>query len=146
LEAKYLSKETEKVVAGFMYEETFVHFGVTQEIVTNQGTKFTSNTQQYHIRHSKSSPYHMQANGKVESTNKVLKSIFIKTVRIHHKFWASRLLGALWAYQKTWRNVTRFTPCELVYGKQVVLLIEFQINTLRIAVQVGMDIWEAEKN
>ena len=39
----------------------------------------------YGIRHCKSSPYHPQANGQVESTNKLLEAILTKTIHLHHK-------------------------------------------------------------
>ena len=56
-----------------------------------------------------------------------------------------RLLEALWAYRITWRNTTRHTPYELVYGKQVLLPIEFQVKTFRMAAQLGMNLDEAQK-
>ena len=52
-------------------------------------------TTKYGIRHYKSSPYHPQNNGQVESTNKVLESILTKTIHVHHKDWVDRLLEAL---------------------------------------------------
>jgi len=36
--------------------------------------------------------------------------------------------------------VTRNTPYELIYGKQVLLPIEFQVKTFRIAAQLGMNL------
>lgn len=36
------------------------------------------------------------------------------------------------------------TPYDLVYRKQVILLIEFQIKTFRIFVQLGLDLLEAQ--
>jgi len=74
--------------------------------VTDQGTQFTSHLvkaviEQYQIQHRKSTPYHPQANGQVESTNKVIESILTKTVQLHHKDWVDRLLEALWAYRIT---------------------------------------------
>ena len=86
-------------------------------------------TTKYGIWHCKSSPYHPQANGQVESTNKLLESILTKTIHLHHKDWADRLLEALWAYRITWTNIIGHTPYELVYGKKVLLLIEFQVKT-----------------
>ena len=119
-------------------------------IVTNQGTQFTSKlmkelTTKYGIRHCKSSPYHPQANGQVESTNKVLESILTKTICLHHKDWADRLPEDLWAYRITWRNTTGHTPYELVYVKQVLLTIEFRVKTFRMAAQLGMNLDEAQK-
>eukprot|EP00253_Pinus_taeda_P032804 PITA_32804 len=99
--------------------------------------------EQYNIRYQKSTPYHLQANGQVESTNKVIESILTKTANMHRKDWDERLPKAFWAYRNTWRNSTRNSPYELVYGKQVLLPIEFQIKTFRIAVQLGLDLSEA---
>jgi transposase InsO family protein len=74
--------------------------------VTDQGTQFTSHLvkyviEQYQIKHRKSTPYHRQENGQVESTSKVIESILTKTVQLHHKDWADRLLESLWAYRIT---------------------------------------------
>jgi hypothetical protein len=81
----------------------------------------------------------------VESTNKVLESILTKIVQLHHRDWEDRLLEALWAYQTTWRNTTGHTPYELVYGKQVLFPIEFQIKTFRTTTKLGMDLSEAQQ-
>ena len=122
VEAKALLRATEKSVIEFIYEEMFTRFGIPREIETYNGAHFVSKsmkalTEQYGIKHYKSSPYHPQANGQVESTNKVLESILTKTVQLHHKDWADRLPEALWAYRTTWRNTTGYTPYQLVYGK-----------------------------
>jgi transposase InsO family protein len=150
VEAKALYSANEQSVVDFLFEEIFTRFGVPREIVTDQGTQFTSNlvkalTEQYKIKHRKSSPYHPQANGQVESTNKVIEAILTKTIQLHHKDWADRLPEALWAYRTAWRNTTGHTPYELVYGKQVLLPIEFQVKTFRTAMQLGMDLNEAKK-
>ena len=42
VEAKYLFRSTEKYMVEFIYEEIFTQFGVPREIVTNQGSQFTS--------------------------------------------------------------------------------------------------------
>jgi transposase InsO family protein len=39
----------------------------------------------YQIKHQKSTPYHPQANGQVESTNKNLEAIMTKTVQTTEK-------------------------------------------------------------
>ena len=63
VEAKSLFRATEKSVVKFMYEEIFTRFGVPREIVTDEGSQFTSKlmkelTMKYSIRHCKYSPYH----------------------------------------------------------------------------------------
>ena len=102
-------------------------------------------TQQYHIKHYKSSPYHLQENEQVESTNKVLEVILTKTVQLHHKYLEDRLFEALWAYRTTWINTTGFTPYELVYGKHVLMPIEIQVKTFRTTAQLGIDLSDAQK-
>jgi hypothetical protein len=76
----------------------------------------------------------------------VLEAILTKTIHHHHKDWVDRLPEALWAYRTTWRNTTGFTPYELVYGKRVVLPIEFEIKTLSIALQVGLDLSKSQQH
>ena len=150
VEAKALPFATENTVVSFLFEDIFTRFGVPREIVTDQGTQFTSRlvqklVDQYKIKHRKSTPYHSQANGQVESTNKVIEAILTKTVHLHRKDWVEKLPEALWAYRTTWRNTTGHTPYELVYGKQVLLPIDFQIQTYKIAVQLDLDLLEAQK-
>ena len=128
--SKSFTTTSEQSVVEFLFNDIFTRFGETQGIVTDQGTQFTSHLvnaiiEQYQIKHRKSKPYHPQAIGQVESTNKVIESVLTKIVQMRHKDWADRLLEALWAYRIIWRNTTRHTPYELVYGKQVLLPIEF---------------------
>jgi hypothetical protein len=137
-------------VVNFLFEEIFVRFGVPREIVTDQGAQFTSKmvkdlASKYQIKHRKSTPYHPQANGQVESTNKTLEAIMTKTVQTHRKDWSDKLQEALWAYRITYKNSIGFTPYQLVYGKQVLLPIEFQIHTFKLAANLGIDLSEAQK-
>ena len=102
--------------------------------------------QKYHIHHRITSLYHPLANGQVESTNKVIESILTKTVKSHLRDQAKRLPEALWAYRTTWRNTTGFSPYELMYWKNVVSPVEFDIKTLRTALEANMDLIEAQKD
>jgi hypothetical protein len=150
VEEKSLFRSTENFVVEFIYEDIFTRFSVPHEIVTDQGTQFTSKlmkklTEKYGIKHSKSSPYHPQANGQVESTNKFMEAIFTKTVQLHHWDWVDRIQEALWAYSTTSRNTIGHTPYDLVYGKQVLLPIEFQVRTFRIIAELGLNLDEAQK-
>ena len=150
MEAKALLRATKKSVIEFIYEEIFTRFGISREIITDNGAHFVSKsmkalTEQYGIKHYKSSPYHPQANGQVESTNKVLEAILTKTVKMRHKDWADRISEELWAYRTTWRNTTGHTPYKLFYGKQVLLPIEFQVKTFRTTAQLILNLDEAQE-
>ena len=41
-EAKAIPRATEQVVVDFLHEDIFTRFGIPREIVTDQGTQFTS--------------------------------------------------------------------------------------------------------
>ena len=130
VEAKALIKANEEAVLTFLFEEIFVRFGLPRELVTDGGPPFNSHgfkdtLQKYHIKHKMTTPYHPQANGQVESTNKVIEAILTKTIKENRRDWFQRLPEALWAYRTTWRNTTGFSPYELVFGKNAIFPVEF---------------------
>eukprot|EP00253_Pinus_taeda_P012303 PITA_12303 len=110
------------------------------------GNKLDATLNNYHVQHKITTPYHPQANGQVESSNKVIESILTKTLASHRRDWAARLPEALWAYRTTWRSTTGYSPYQLVFGKQSIFPIEFEIQTLRTAQEVGLDLSEAQIN
>ena len=75
--------------------------------------------------------------------NKVIEVILTKTMKGHHKYWDERILEALWAYRTTWHNTTGFSPYEMVYGKNVVFPIEFEVKTLKTVIESNMDLTRA---
>ena len=83
-----MAKANDQAVIDFLYSEIFTRFGVPREVVTDGGPQFMSRQfesllRKYHVQHRVSSPYHPQANGQVESTNKVIENILTKTVNSH---------------------------------------------------------------
>ena len=103
VEVVALVKANDQAVIDFLYGEIFTRFGVPKEIITDGGSQFVSHKleallQKYHIQHIITSPYHPQANGQVERSNKVIEYILTKTVKSHRRDWVERLPEALWAY------------------------------------------------
>ena len=142
---KALTRATEQVVSNFLFEDISVQFRIPREIVTDGGPQFTCHkirelVKKYKIHHRITTPYHPQANGQVESTNKVIEGILTKTMASHQRNWADKLPEVLWAYRIKWTNTTRFSQYELVYGKNHLFPIEFEINTLRTTLQVNLDL------
>lgn len=66
----------------------------------------------------------------------------MKTLDISRENWAQKLLAVVWAYNTTWKTITGFTPYELVYGKKPILLIKFEIQTLKTTFEVGIELTE----
>eukprot|EP00253_Pinus_taeda_P027432 PITA_27432 len=96
---KEIKAATEEKVAKFLRENIFYKFGYPKELVTDQGSQFTSNLIEdllahHKIKHRTSTPYHPQANGQVEVTNRALEGILTKVVSSNRKDWADRLVEA----------------------------------------------------
>ena len=105
-EAKAIKAATEEKVVEFLRENVFYKFGYHRELVIDQGRRFTSLMienllSQNKIKHRTSTPYHPQANGKVEVTNRALEGILTKVISSSRKDWADRLVEATWAYNTT---------------------------------------------
>jgi hypothetical protein len=52
-------------------------------------------------------------------------------MNVNKKKWSNKLIEGTKAYNITWMTTTGLTPFELVYGKKVMLPIEFEYHTLR---------------
>ena len=99
VETKVIKAAREEKVANFLRENIFYKFGYLRELVTDQGSQFTSNLVEdllthHKIKHRTSTPYHPQANGQLEVTNKDLEGILTKVVSNSRKYWVDRLVEA----------------------------------------------------
>ena len=102
----------------------FARVGVPEEILTDQGTNFTSRLMQevyrlLHIKPIRTTPYHPQTDGLVERFNHTLKSMLRKTATKEGKDWDELLPYLLFAYREVPQASTGFSPFELVYGRPV---------------------------
>jgi len=72
-----------------------------------------------------------------------------KIIQQNGKDWHDKLPYALWAYITSVRIGTSATPYSLVYGDEVVIPLEIEIPSLRIALKDIMkepQVWEARIN
>ena len=88
----------------------------------------------YNIEHHKFSLYRPQANGVIEAANKNVKNILAKMV-VTYRNWAKKLPFSLWAYRISIHASIGVTPYSLVYGSEAVLLIEVDIQSLKVLVE-----------
>ena len=102
----------------------FSRVGVPEEILTDQGTNFTSQllSEVYRlldIKPIRTTPYHHQTDGLVERFNGTLKAMLKKTVSEEGKDWDHLLPYLLFAYREVPQASTGFSPFELLYGHNV---------------------------
>jgi len=85
------------------------------------------------IIHKKSIVYYLQVNGQAKVTNKNLQNILKKIVDHDRRYWDQKLYSTLWAYQNAYKTMIGKTPFSLVYGLEVVFLLQYVILTLRVS-------------
>eukprot|EP00253_Pinus_taeda_P030841 PITA_30841 len=152
---RYLThEEVEKVLNDCHSRSCGSHmfgFGVPQAIITDHGCHFrnimmTELTGQLGLRHDSSTPYYPQANGLVEAINKVLVIMIRQIIGIHRSNWHNMLFSVLWAYRTSVKTSAGFTPFQLVYDLEVVLPIECEIPSLRMAIELLPATFEEERH
>ena len=102
----------------------FARVGIPEEILTDQGTNFTSQllTEIYHLLHIhpiRTTPYHPQTDGLVERFNQTLKGMLRKAAVKESKDWDKLIPYLLFAYREVPQSSTGFSPFELLYGRTV---------------------------
>ena len=90
-----------KKVAQFIQTNIICRYGVSHEIISDNGLHFKEETkkllQQFNIQQQKSSPYRPQTNGAVEASNKNIRQILKKSTK-NYKDQHLQLPYALWGY------------------------------------------------
>ena len=102
----------------------FSRVGVPEEILTDQGTNFTSQLlseiyRLLQIRPIRTTPYHPQTDGLVERFNGTLKAMLRKVAAEEGRDWDRLLPYLLFAYREVPQASTGFSPFELLYGRNV---------------------------
>ena len=102
----------------------FSRVGIPKEILTDQGTNFTSQllAELYRLLHVdalRTSPYHPQTDGLVERFNGTLKEILRKSAQVDGRDWDKLLPYVLFAYREALQESIGFTPFELLYGRDI---------------------------
>lgn len=138
MEAKATVRNDARTTAKFLYENIFTRFGLPIEIVSDQGVHFINEViafllEEFMVVHKRSAPYHPQANGQAESSNKTICTALTKVVSESRTDWEQKLSSVLWAYRTAYKTAVGATPFDLVYGINAILPMEFLLPTLRVA-------------
>ena len=126
---------TASTIAKSLIETWFSRYGIPTSIITDQGRQFESDlfkqlTNNFDIRHLRTSPYHPQTNGLVERLHRTLKtSLRILSVS---QSWTQSLPLVLLGWRNTPNRSSGVSPAQLLFGTNTRLpneLIENDLNT-----------------
>jgi dihydroneopterin aldolase len=139
-EAVPLKNMTHREVIEFITEHIIHRFGIPQTLTIDQGASFVSKevrefAESYKIKLLNSSPYYTQANGQAESSNKTLIKLIKKKSEENSRRWHEVLSEPLWAHRISRHGATKITSFKLVYGQEVVLPVEVNLDVYRLAKQ-----------
>ncbi|XP_060177769.1 uncharacterized protein LOC132607704 [Lycium barbarum] len=142
-EAVSLKEANKENVANFIRVNIIYYFGIPRYIITDNGKPFDNKLMNkicdlFGFKQRKSSMYHAAANGLAEAFTKTLCNLLKNVVSKSKRDWHERMEEALWAYRTTYRTPMQATPYWLAYRVEVVLPLERQIPSLRLAIQEGL--------
>ncbi|GMQ01405.1 hypothetical protein CsSME_00048056 [Camellia sinensis var. sinensis] len=130
-------------VAKFIKNNIICWYGVSNEIISDNGSHFKKEVIDLLLAFHKSSTYKSQTNGAVEAANKNIKKILQKMVETYRD-WPDKLPFALWDYRTSIQTSTGATPYSLVYGMEAVLLLPIEIEVPSLQVMAECQIAEAD--
>ncbi|KII65807.1 Transposon Tf2-6 polyprotein [Thelohanellus kitauei] len=131
VEAKAVPDQTASTAARALLECVVTRYGVPNQIHSDQGKHFESNTfkslcDMLGIKKTRTTPYHPSGNGQVERTNRTIKEMLRHHVKASNANWDTHLDTVLFAIRSSKHASTNFTPAELTYGRKIVSPAEIE--------------------
>ena len=122
VDAYPIPQKTQKLVEACIFNEFIPRYGAPEMIITDQGLEFkekvlADSLERLKISHKRATPYHPEANGRLERAHRTLKNVLRKLVNNRSAEWEEQLGAALWAHRVT-RGPNGFTPFQLQYGRE----------------------------
>nr|GEY08418.1 reverse transcriptase domain-containing protein [Tanacetum cinerariifolium] len=138
IEAKAVAIITGGQVKKFVWDNSVCRFGISGEIVSDNGKQFSDNPfkdwcDKLNITQRFASVKHPQSNELVERANRSLDKGIKSRLGEGNKNWVEELPHVLWAYRTMIKSSHGDTPFSLTYGSEAVIPTEIGMPTYRTA-------------
>nr|GEZ50000.1 reverse transcriptase domain-containing protein [Tanacetum cinerariifolium] len=138
VEAKAVATTTGGQVKRFVWDNIVYRFGITGEIISDNGKQFADNPfkdwcDKLNITQRFASVKHPQSNGLVERANRSLGEGIKARLGEGNKYWVEELPHVLWAHRTMIKSSYGDTPFSLTYSTEAVIPAEIGMPTYRTA-------------
>ena len=118
-----LKDMTTATVANAIVEEWIMRYGAPDVLHTDPGTNFNSDLMHairrlFMIDKTRTTPYHLQANGQVERFNRVIADTLSKYCAKKPHLWDTYLPYVTFVYNTTVHRTVGTTPYSMLFGKE----------------------------
>ena len=133
--AYVVKDQTAHTAAETLRNGYFGLFGAPAYLVSDQGKAFTGHVithlcELYGVQKLRTSPYHAQTNGQVESMNQTIIHMIGKLEEDRKACWSEHLPELLLAYNATCSAVTGYSPYYLLFGRRPRIPVDYLFPTL----------------
>ena len=123
-------------VAKKLTEQMFCRFSPPDQLHSDQGRQFESKLLQevckiFHIKKTRTTPYHPQCDGQVERFNRTLLHMLSTTLKDYPVDWEEQLPKVCMAYNTSIHASTGYSPFYLMFGRKPKLPIDLLYPTKR---------------
>ena len=137
VEGRAIKQANSLQVSRFIYEDVICRHGCPWKIVLDGGSENMDLTkdllERYRIKRMDISAYHPQSNGLVERGHApVINSIAKMCKERKTEDWTQFLSLALWADRISVRESTGYSAFELIYGRECLLPIQFELSSWNV--------------
>ena len=120
---KAVPDNTSTTAAKFLSYDVFMIYGVPFDIITDNGTHFSSSLYEFLLKltqccHVKITPYNPQANGQCERHNATLVPNLVALSNQTRSNWDDKLVATTSNYNTTHHDSTGYTPFELMFARK----------------------------
>jgi hypothetical protein len=152
VEVKPLMNTTSATIQKFFWQNIICRYGVPQQITIDNAKYFDSAMfndfcHQIRTKVSFASVYHPQSNRVVEQVNTLIFEAIKKMLEGEKRGkWAEVMPMAVWSHNTIVCRATNFTPFQLLFRVEVVLLEEIKHHSLRTIAEAPPCLGEAGEN